>query len=222
MMLSPFTRNASIFAKEFGPLKNWTYILQEEKDKNRFLVVDPAINSLNYINKILSVSKTPAVNIFLTHGHADHIYSVSEICDNYPESKIFMSKKDFMLALDPLLNYSSIMGKGSTIERHREKVVFVNESDKIKNGSEEYQIFETPGHTMGSLCLYDPSSKSVLTGDTVFFMSVGDTPDTELLDIMIKHVKNKILTLPDDTKVLPGHGKHSTILWQKQRNPFFI
>jgi glyoxylase-like metal-dependent hydrolase (beta-lactamase superfamily II) len=91
----------------------------------------------------------------------------------------------------------------------------------------KFDVFHTPGHTPGGICLYSAEDESVFTGDTLFSNSIGRTDFPgfdahERMQQLKANIKSKLLTLPDDTKVLPGHGPATTIGCEKLRNPYLL
>ena len=98
---------------------------------------------------------------------------------------------------------------------------FVEENQEIKLGNNTIKILHTPGHAPGSICLYAPDSNMVLTGDVLFNGSIGRTDlvggDYETL---INQIKSKLLVLPDETIVYPGHGPKTSIYDERENNPY--
>jgi hydroxyacylglutathione hydrolase len=97
----------------------------------------------------------------------------------------------------------------------------LNEGDKISIGNTILSIIHVPGHSPGSICFYQELSKILITGDVLFNGSIGrtDLPGGDY-DTLIAGIKNKLLVLPNDVDVFPGHGPASTIGDEKARNPF--
>jgi glyoxylase-like metal-dependent hydrolase (beta-lactamase superfamily II) len=97
----------------------------------------------------------------------------------------------------------------------------IGQADTIKTGSLTANVLATPGHTEGSVCLYFPSQKMLIAGDTLFAGSIGrtDLPGGSFEKI-INSLHQKLLTLPDDTVVTPGHGPQTTIGQERETNPF--
>src|SRR5436309_2325075 len=99
----------------------------------------------------------------------------------------------------------------------------VAQADSIKTGSLSADVIHTPGHTEGSICLYFPAEKKLIAGDTLFAGSIGrtDLPGGSFEKI-IRSLHDKVLELPDDTVVIPGHGPLTTIGDERQSNPFLV
>jgi glyoxylase-like metal-dependent hydrolase (beta-lactamase superfamily II) len=97
----------------------------------------------------------------------------------------------------------------------------LNEKDTVQAGSLLANIIHTPGHTEGSICLYFPAQSKLIAGDTLFAGSIGrtDLPGGSFEKIM-RSLHDKVLALPDETAVVPGHGPLTTIGAERERNPF--
>src|SRR6185312_2565726 len=97
----------------------------------------------------------------------------------------------------------------------------LNEQDTVKAGPLIANVMHTPGHTEGSICLYFPAEKKLIAGDTLFAGSIGrtDLPGGSMRKIL-QSIHEKVLALPDETVVLPGHGRTTTIGEERENNPF--
>jgi hydroxyacylglutathione hydrolase len=97
----------------------------------------------------------------------------------------------------------------------------VGEKDVIRIGQSEIHVIETPGHADGSLCFISHDNRFIITGDVLFYQSIGRTDlPTGNYDLLIRNIREKILTLPHDYKVYPGHGPDTTIGFETYSNPF--
>ena len=131
-------------------------------------------------------------------------------------AKIYALKEEEELLGDPALNSSYKVGKSYTVKPD----VLVNDGDILEFGSIRLKVIATPGHTVGGCCYYSEEDKVLFSGDTLFFESVGRT-DFETGDVVaLKQSIAKLLTLPEDVKVYPGHGDFTTIGHEKDYNPF--
>jgi len=99
----------------------------------------------------------------------------------------------------------------------------IGSGDLVSAGSIEGQVLHTPGHTEGSICLYFPAEKTLIAGDTLFAGSIGrtDLPGGSYEKIM-HSLHDRVLALPDETAVLPGHGEMTTIGEEREGNPFLV
>lgn len=150
--------------------------------------------------------------ILLTHGHFDHIAGIRP--NN--ELKIFMHQADMEWVKD-VNTYMPMVGMPEiTIPVINE---FIEENDIIKLGNYEIKVIHTPGHTQGGVCYYVDGK--LFSGDTIFREAVGrcDLAGGDFAQLA-ENITNKIFTLPDETEIYPGHGKPTTVGWEKEHNFF--
>lgn len=185
-----------------------------DNDTKEGIVVDPGGDEDDIIYKIDDCG-IDIKYIVLTHAHADHIAGVKGLKD-YTKAPVAVHKDDELLLKDGRENLSSLMAMG-TVELLPD--ILLEESDTIEFGSLVAEIIHTPGHTPGGVSL--KIADSIFTGDTLFAGSIGRTDfKYGSYDDIIHSIKTKLVVLPDDTKVYPGHGPSSTIKNEKETNPF--
>ncbi len=159
-------------------------------------------------------------HILLTHAHVDHIAGLRQCCEHYhlPVSMHAEGRK----LLRQAEAYGYIMGFAVDNMGDLE-VVELNDNDVLKVGGIEVECRYVPGHCPGSLCFVLPSEKAVITGDALFHYSIGrtDLPGGNY-PTLIEKLKTRILTLPDDYRVLPGHGIESLIGKERKYNSFLV
>ena len=186
------------------------YIIFDEKSTET-LVIDPA-GDVEKIEEMLNILGGKLKYIFLTHCHGDHIAGVTEL-KNRCGGKILIHREDADGLDNADINLSGYIGL-PRIELEPDSRV--DDDDLIHLGNLELKVIHTPGHTKGSASLYIENEKCIFTGDTLFRGTWGrtDLPTGSLENIM-DSITKKLLVLPDETIVYPGHGKATMIIEEK-------
>jgi hydroxyacylglutathione hydrolase len=183
-------------------------------DKDEGVVIDPCADS----SEILEAAEKLGLNIkyiILTHSHIDHICSVDDLRDK-TGARVLVHKDDAAALGDARFNGSALFGLAKAF---KSADMLLNDGDTIKAGNLELQIIHTPGHTPGGICI--KVEEKLFTGDTLFKMSIGRTDlGNGDYDDIIASIKEKLMTLDDETIVYPGHGSASTIGYEKKNNPY--
>lgn len=190
-------------------------------------IVDPSVDPKKAEDvsgiKGLSTGEGNIKGFLLTHGHHDHIKYIDAWQKAYPDANVFFSSNDKELLGNGFMNCSYMEGSETVYTFKFTNVAGMYGMNIFKDGDFEIKVFETPGHTMGSVCfLVSAGEESMLfTGDTVFAGSVGrtDMPGGNSKELM-NSVK-RISKFPPELKVYPGHGPASTIGDEIRFNPFF-
>lgn len=204
----------NIYQLELGPVHTNCYIVMNSKTKDT-IIVDPADLEEIIVAEIEKHSCN-VKGIFLTHGHFDHIYAAVPLACRYRVS-IYAGQKEEKLLSDFEMNCSTMINRPIEIEADE----WLRDGQKVTIDSLSFQVIETPGHTKGSVCYYWSEDKVLLSGDTLFFESLGrtDLPTGSSTQILTS-LKDKLMVLPDDTLVLPGHGCSTTIGYERKNNPY--
>jgi len=196
-----------------GPIIENTYIIGS-KQTLEAVIIDPGGEPARVISEIENLHLNVKY-ILNTHGHGDHIGAVASLKQSTgAEYGIHQADAD-MLKRDN----SWIKQVMPDFEHPPEPDFYVKHDDIIVLGDINVRVIETPGHTQGGVCYY--IGESVFTGDTLFQGSIGrfDMPGGDG-NQLIKNIITRLMTLPTDTKVYPGHGSESTIAREKLTNPF--
>ena len=186
------------------------YIIQDEKTKET-MIIDPG-NVSEHLTETLDAMQVKMKYILLTHCHGDHIGGVQKIKEKYG-GKILIHRIDAIGLKDININLSTHIGLEPVILQEDARI---DDGDLLHVGDIELKVIHTPGHTKGGSSLYCEKEKCIFTGDTIFRGTWGrtDLPTSSLEDIM-NSITKKILVLPDDTIIYPGHGK-STIVYEEK------
>lgn len=190
------------------------YIVMDE-DTKEAMVIDPGAEPAKII-EMLDILEAKLKYIFITHCHADHIGAIDDV-KQAKGGKILISREDSRGLYDESI---SLTYYAETPNPELEADSRVDDGDLIHLGNLEFKVIATPGHTKGGLCLYCEAEGMIFTGDTIFSSTWGrtDLPTGSLEDIM-NSIVNKILVLPDDTIMYPGHGKSTLI---KEEKPIYL
>lgn len=192
------------------PIDNNNYLLIDEQSNEAALVDCSAVD--DDIKKALDENGAKLKYILLTHGHFDHIAGIRPDTN----TQIVMHKDDLVI-LNQVNKYLPLFGMPEMTIPNID--IFVDDNSKLMLGDNEIKVIHTPGHTQGGVC-YLIDGK-LFSGDTIFRESVGRT-DLEGgdFDQIIDSITNKIFTLPPETLIYPGHGRMTSVEWEKEHNRF--
>ena len=197
-----------------------TYVIVDEASK-QCAIVDPAAEASyedSQLVDFIEQEQLQVTHILLTHAHVDHIAGLRQCCDHW-HLPVTMHAEGRKL-LKQAEAYGSIMG--FAVDNMDDlDVVEIEDNQVLKIGNTKVECRYVPGHCPGSMCFVIPSEKAVITGDALFHFSIGrtDLPGGDY-PTLIEKLKTRILTLPDDYRVLPGHGIASQIGKEKKYNSF--
>jgi len=188
-----------------------SYVICDENTKEA-MVIDPG-GEPERIIELLDILDAKLKYIFLTHCHADHIGGITEL-KNAKGGKILVSRDDS----EGLYNKDISLADYVNMDLPElEADSRIDDGDLIHIGEIEFEVIATPGHTKGSVCLYVAKERLIFSGDTLFSGTWGrtDLPTGSFIEIM-NSISDKLMTLPDETIVYPGHGK--TTMIQDEKN----
>jgi hydroxyacylglutathione hydrolase len=175
------------------------------------VVIDPGADARRIVQEVGSLN-LQVKYIINTHGHVDHVGANARLKEALGAS-ILLNRNDLDLYQNPGFGLGLVVGKQPPPDR------FIAEGDRIDCGSLSFTVIETPGHTRGGVCLL--LEGALFSGDTLFAGSIGrtDLAGGSMKEI-IRSIKERLLILPPDTVVYPGHGPETTIAAEISGNPF--
>jgi glyoxylase-like metal-dependent hydrolase (beta-lactamase superfamily II) len=198
-----------------GPLRCNCSVIGDEASREA-MVIDPG-DDISKIVALLEKHKLTVKQIVITHAHIDHVGGAMKL-RTLTGAPIFLNENDY--ALLKMLDVQAAwlgMAQPDAVEIDQS----LAHGDSLQTGSLIAKVLHTPGHTEGSICLYFPAEKKLIAGDTLFAGSIGrtDLPGGSMAKILAS-LKGKLLELPDETLVVPGHGSLTTIGDERELNPY--
>jgi hydroxyacylglutathione hydrolase len=198
-----------------GPFQENCYVIGDE-ETGAGALVDPGDEAARIA---LAVEQTglDIGQIIITHAHIDHVGAVAALADEYACPVLMHAEAEPMLQQLPTqaMMMGLRFGRVPVVDRH------IEDEELIDVGGLRMRSLYTPGHAPGHLAFYVADEGLVLSGDALFAGSVGRT---DLfggdMDLLLRSINERLLTLPDETRVLPGHGPETTIGEERARNPF--
>lgn len=200
------------------------------------LVVDPGIGVVDVLEQVLTEHKLRPAAVLLTHGHVDHVYSVTPVCGSRGIAAVIHADDRYRLAdpvrtLDPALvgMLEAEFGAAATWQEPQD-VRVVGDGEVLAIAGLDVHVVHAPGHTEGSVMFrldLAPDeievSATVLSGDVLFAGSIGrtDLPGGDHA-AMLRSLRDKVLPLPDDALVLPGHGPVTSVGRERATNPYLL
>jgi hydroxyacylglutathione hydrolase len=207
--------NAPVDIERFvtGPIETNTYVVSKDGVLS-CLVIDPSSGCA----RVLAYVERRGLRVeavCLTHGQFDHVLGVEEITAAYPEAAVRVHPDEKPLLGDPLYNGAVMLGMDFRFAGPVEPLV----EGPMIIGAFDFTVLHIPGHSPGGCALL--FDNNCISGDAIFAGSIGRT-DFPGCDgrLLVKNIRERLLTLPDDTVIWPGHGGRTTIGREKRLNPF--
>ena len=189
--------------------------LAVNRETKEALIVDPGDNAMLIMTRCGELGIKPSA-ILLTHGHFDHVLAVPELRQTL-KLPVYMMEEEQNVLGDASMNLSAIMAS-SPIRLKADHLL--KDGDQIELAGFCFRVIHTPGHTVGSCCYYEEEEQVLFSGDTLFEGSYGRTDfPTGNISELIRSIQDKLLILPDEVRVYPGHMGDTTIAVEKRYNP---
>jgi hydroxyacylglutathione hydrolase len=210
--------NYNVRMYSLGPVQTNCYIVSN-KNKD-CLIFDPGEEANRIVNELRKNGLNPLA-ILLTHTHFDHIGAVDAIREVY-SIPLYVHEKEVSWLADPLKNGS---GKYAELPNYIVKAPseahVLKEEGEMTLGDFTFEVVHTPGHSPGSVSFIFKEDGFAIVGDTLFEQSIGRTDLIGgSMDVLLKSIQNKLLTLPEETIIYPGHGSYTTPASEMASNPF--
>lgn len=200
-----------------GPLQCNCSVVGDETTREA-MVIDPG-DDIEAVLALIEKHNLKVKQIVITHAHIDHVGGAMKL-RAATGAPILLNQNDYALLkmLDVQAAWIGMKNPGKMEIDHS-----VGQADTVRAGGLTANVIHTPGHTEGSVCLYFPAESKLIAGDTLFAGSIGrtDLPGGSMEKIM-RSLREKVMALPDDTLVVPGHGPLTTIGEERESNPFLV
>jgi hydroxyacylglutathione hydrolase len=192
------------------------YVVRANGGAKECLVIDPGF-SPGPLLELLQAKQLKPLKILLTHGHCDHIAGIEDLQKEFGVIPVCVCGEDAEMLASAKLNLSWMTGMFIRLKADEE---FAEGEDVGLDGL-ELKVLATPGHTTGGVSFYCKQESVVFSGDTLFAGSIGrdDFPGGDRV-VLLASIREKLLTLPEGTRVYSGHGPITTIGEEKRHNPF--
>jgi len=206
--------NLQVLEYNVGEIGTNCYLLVNTSTKET-IIVDPGGDAPMLERNIAKLELKPAA-IFLTHAHYDHAHHAKLLKEKY-QIPVYVHEAERATLHDVQMNASAMFGNPETYEAD----VFVKDGQQLSVAGFDIGVLHTPGHTPGGSCYYFAENKTLISGDSLFCGSIGrtDFPGGSMSQL-VRGIREKILTLPRDTVVYPGHMGKTTVGTEADYNPF--
>lgn len=202
----------------FNPIQENTYVVYNGKDA--CAVIDPGCYFPEEKQSLASWLKESHLHpnfLLNTHCHLDHVFGNKWVAEHYL-LELQMGENElwtFRFAPESGIRWSM------PFENYAGNIIFLKEGDQIQLGADSLEVLFTPGHSIGHIAFYNRQQGFVISGDLLFRMGIGrsDLPGGDAA-LLLESIRQKLMVLPDDTIVYPGHGEPTTIGYEKENNPF--
>jgi glyoxylase-like metal-dependent hydrolase (beta-lactamase superfamily II) len=203
-----------ILANTGGVFATNSYLLIDEASNEAVLFDAPNDTTAPLLDAV-SEHNADLIGLWLTHGHIDHIADHAVVRSRFPQAKILIHALDEPKLQNPRSMYPLPFQTPPT-----RADVYLSDGQTLKIGGHEVQVIHTPGHSPGHVCFYLPSEKVLIGGDLILMGAVGRTDFPDCSFPALQKSLRRIMQLPGDTQLLPGHGRPSLLHDEIASNPY--
>ena len=205
---------------EFSPIQENTYIIYNEF--NECIIMDPGCyfdEEKETLSAFIDEGRLKPRMLINTHCHLDHVFGNKYVAEKYGLTLQIHEGEKKVLDFAP----ASGLMYNMPFDNYSGDFKFLEEGDIISLGNDELKVLFTPGHSPASISFYSPKDGFVLSGDVLFYRSIGrtDLPGGDF-DTLVRSIRNQLFVLPGETTVYSGHGPVTTIGDEKRENPFLM
>lgn len=204
----------------FNPVQENTYLLYNEY--NECIIIDPGCyfdEEKAALKSFIEKNQLQPKMLLNTHCHLDHVFGNKYIAEEYKLTLQIHKKEEELLQMAP----SSGLMFNLPFDNYNGELIFLTEGDVVSLRDDQLQVIHAPGHSPGSICFYCEKQKFIIGGDVLFQNSIGRTDlPYGSHEGLVKNIKEKLFTLPEDVKVYSGHGPETTIGEEIKNNPFLM
>ena len=202
----------------FSPIQENTYLLYNEF--NDSVIIDPGCyfpEEQDELKAFITQSNLKPRMLLNTHCHLDHVFGNKFIAETYGLTLHLHQKEKTLLDYAP----TSGLMYNMPFDNYAGEYIFLKAGESVKIGEDELLVIEAPGHSPGHICFYCAKQNFIISGDVLFYRSIGrtDLPGGDH-QTLLKNIREKLFVLPDETVVYSGHGGVTTIGEEKKHNPF--
>ena len=202
----------------FSPIQENTYLLYNEF--NDSVIIDPGCyfpEEQDELKAFITQSNLKPRMLLNTHCHLDHVFGNKFIAETYGLTLHLHEKEKTLLDYAP----TSGLMYNMPFDNYTGEYIFLKAGESVKIGEDELLVIEAPGHSPGHICFYCAKQNFIISGDVLFYRSIGrtDLPGGDH-QTLLKNIREKLFVLPDETVVYSGHGGVTTIGEEKKHNPF--
>lgn len=206
-----------LHAIESGPVGTIGYVAADEQTREA-VVIDVPPDSLPRFRRLLAEQELTPVGVVLTHGHFDHVGDVAALAREHG-APVFIHRLDLPMLEEPDASFPGLdlHIEGMTTDH------LIEGGDVLECGRLRLRVIHAPGHTRGHVVLYEMREGVLFSGDVLFHMSIGrtDLPGGDY-DTLLEAITRRLLVLPEETRVYPGHGAPTSIGFEREHNPFIL